>query len=71
MSQQINKIKTSELLPHPRNNDFFEDITGAKWDEFIESIKDRGIIEPLIISQNNTVVSGHQRLRAAKHLKLT
>ena len=71
MSHQINKIKTSELIPHPRNNDFFEDITGAKWDEFIESIKERGIIEPLIISQNNTVVSGHQRLRAAKHLKLT
>lgn len=70
MSQQINKIKTSELIPHPRNNDFFEDITGSQWEEFLLSIKKRGIIEPIVITQDKVVVSGHQRLRAAKALKL-
>ena len=67
----MQKIKISELKSHPRNNDFFENITGAKWDEFLDSIKTRGIIEPLIITQDKIIVSGHQRLRAAKKLNIT
>lgn len=66
----MQKLKTEDLIPHPRNNEFFDDITGTKWDEFLQSIKTRGIIEPLIITQDNIVVSGHQRLRAAKKLNL-
>lgn len=61
-------LAVDSLSPHPRNNDFFDDITGGKWDEFLESVKTSGIIEPLIITQNKVVVSGHQRLRACKEL---
>lgn len=61
-------LAVDSLSPHPRNNDFFDDITGGKWDEFLESVKTSGIIEPLVITQNKVVVSGHQRLRACKEL---
>lgn len=61
-------LAVDSLSPHPRNNDFFDDITGGKWDEFLESIRTSGVIEPLIITQAKVVVSGHQRLRACKEL---
>lgn len=61
-------LAVDSLSPHPQNNDFFDDITGGKWDEFLESVKASGIIEPLVITQNKVVVSGHQRLRACKEL---
>ena len=43
-------------------------MTGEKWNEFLESVKSRGIIEPIVITQNKVIVSGHQRVRACKEL---
>ena len=65
MSQMM---ETKELIPHARNDFFFDDITGEPWQEFLKSVKTSGIIEPLVISQDKVIVSGHQRLRAAKEL---
>lgn len=65
MSQMM---ETKELTPHARNDFFFDDITGEPWQEFLKSVKTSGIIEPLVISQDKVIVSGHQRLRAAKEL---
>ncbi len=67
----MQQINVSELKPHPRNNEFFDDISGAKWDTFLESVKSRGIIEPIIITPDKVIVSGHQRVRAAKELGIT
>lgn len=61
-------IDVSLLKEHPRNDEFFDDITGERWEEFLESIRTSGIIVPLVITQDYTVVSGNQRLRAAKKL---
>ena len=61
-------INIDELKPHPRNNEFFDDMSGEKWKEFIESIKTRGVIEPIVITPDKKIVSGHQRVRACKEL---
>lgn len=61
-------VKVSELIPHPRNNDFFDDVTGKRWDEFLESVKTSGVIEPIVITEGKVIVSGHQRVRACKEL---
>ena len=72
----MQQININELKPHPRNNEFFDDITGEKWDELLSSVKKRikdgkrGNIEPIIITQDKTIVSGHQRVRAFKELKI-
>lgn len=43
-------------------------MTGEKWDEFLESVKSRGVIEPIVITPDKVIVSGHQRIRACKEL---
>ena len=64
----MQQININELKPHPRNNEFFDDMGGEKWKEFIESIKTRGVIEPIVITPDKVIVSGHQRVRACKEL---
>ena len=64
----MQQINIDELKPHPRNSEFFDDMEGEKWQEFVESIKSRGIIEPIVITHDKMIVSGHQRVRAAKEL---
>lgn len=61
-------INVADLKPHPKNSYFFDDITGEKWEEILESVGTRGVIEPIVITQDNTIVSGHQRVRACKEL---
>ena len=48
----MQQININELKPHPRNNEFFDDLTGEKWNEFLESIKSRGVIEPIVTTQD-------------------
>lgn len=61
-------FKIVDLKPHPRNTEFFDDMSGEKWNEFLESIKSRGVIEPVVITPDKVIVSGHQRVRACKEL---
>ena len=62
---EINKLKT-----HPRNQEFFDDITGERWEEFKNTILRRGVVEPIVVTTDMVVVSGHQRIRACKELSL-
>ncbi|MEM5244340.1 ParB/RepB/Spo0J family partition protein [Thermoanaerobacter sp. CM-CNRG TB177] len=65
-------INVNLLKEHPRNKEFFDDIQGQAWQDFLESVRTSGIITPLIVTKNEdetyTVISGSQRLRAAKEL---
>lgn len=61
-------LKVSELKEHPRNKEFFDDMEGGRWEEFLESIKTSGVVEPIVVTETNTIVSGHQRVRACKEL---
>lgn len=70
MTREIKMIQVDKLIPHPRNNDFFDDISGEAWEKLCKSIRENGIYESLIVSPNMIVVSGTQRLRAAKAVGL-
>lgn len=63
-------ISVNKLNPHPKNNYFFDDMSGEAWMAFIESVETSGIIEPIVVTQDLTIVSGHQRVRACKELKI-
>lgn len=67
----MQQININELKPHPRNNEFFDDMTGDAWNAFKESISTSGIVEPIVVTQDMVIVSGHQRIRAAKELGLS
>lgn len=64
----MQQININALKPHPRNNEFFDDMSGEKWKEFLESIKTSGVIEPIVVTTDMVIVSGHQRVRACKEL---
>lgn len=63
-------MNPNDLKSHPRNGEFFDDMDGQKWKDFLQSVRTSGIIEPIIVTQDLTVVSGHQRIRAAKAVGL-
>lgn len=57
-------ISVLELKEHPMNKELFDEMSGEKWNEFVESIKTSGVIEPVVVTQDLVIVSGHQRVRA-------
>lgn len=66
-------MDVNKLVPHEKNDYFFDDIpeNSEQWMAFTESIETSGIIEPLVVSEtSHVIISGHQRLRAAKYLKM-
>ena len=62
------KMKVKDLIAHKDNSWFFDDIEGDAWGEFLQSIKTSGVIEPIVVTQDKVIVSGHQRVRACKEL---
>lgn len=46
-------------------------MTGDAWEAFKESIKTSGIIEPIVVTKDMIIVSGHQRVRTAKELGIS
>ena len=54
----------SELSPHQKNYEIYgkENIS----DDFLMSIKKKGVMVPLTIKEDGTILSGHRRFEAAK-----
>ena len=66
--KEITNVSTSVLKVHPRNAEFFDDISGEEYARFKKSIQEDGILSPILVSPDMTVISGHQRLKACKDL---
>ena len=63
-------IATKKLKIDPDIAALFEDLEGWEYAELKRDIKAKGILMPLIVSQDFLVVCGHQRVRVAQDLKL-
>ena len=64
---QIQYINLNDVVPYannPRNND------GEAVDKVASSIKEFGFNVPLVIDNDNVIITGHTRYKAAKKLKL-
>ena len=68
MSKEIIYVSVNILNVHPRNAEFFDDIQGREYEQFKQSISQDGILSPILVSPDMTVISGHQRLKACKEL---
>lgn len=68
MSKETQKVSVDILKVHPRNTEFFDDISGQDYEDFKQSIKEDGIISDIIVAPDMTIISGHQRYKAAKEL---
>lgn len=64
--------KVEQLRPHPLNQQVFGDLTNSTEDmDFIQSIRERGVLEPCIVTDKNLLISGHRRRQGAIRAGLT
>ena len=64
------KIRINNLKPHPKHSEIYQtpkDIR-SEWKDLFTSIEENGMMQPIIISQDNTIISGHRRWMVAKNL---
>lgn len=64
----ITRVSIDVLKIHPRNQEFFDDISGEDYIQFKDSIAEDGIISEIIVSPDMVILSGHQRYKAACEL---
>lgn len=58
----------ADLKAHPKNDYYFDPIEGDKWIEFVDSVRLHGVINPIVIAPDGTIISGHMRVEACKAL---
>lgn len=63
----IKNIAVKDLIPYEKNTKKHDDV---QINNVVESIKQYGFVQPIVIDKNNVVVIGHCRLLAAKKLKM-
>jgi hypothetical protein len=64
----IKQINVNKLKEHPEND--YVDIQAENYERLKTVIKQDGIIEPIILDNQFRIISGNQRTRVAKDLKL-
>ena len=70
MDKQIVERDPHDLNPHPLNKELFTDLSTDSYQQLKEDIEKRGIQDPLHITKENTIISGHQRQRIARELEI-
>ena len=71
-SGDVSEANPDNLRPHPKNTEIYGDTDDADdLDEtFKESVAEKGVLEPLVITQGKEIISGHRRWLAAKEAGL-
>ena len=59
------KIGVSNLTHHPKNKEIYNP---SSIEELMESINELGLLQPLVIDQNNQIISGNRRFESIKRL---
>jgi ParB/RepB/Spo0J family partition protein len=62
----IKEVDINSIRPHPKNIEIYghEDVK-----DLTENIKKYGLLQPLIVTDKNIIISGHRRFQACKKLK--
>jgi ParB-like chromosome segregation protein Spo0J len=64
---EIAVAKTAALKPHPLNEKLYGKMQVSRdFEELRDSIRENGILVPLLVTPDNTIVSGHRRWFFAK-----
>lgn len=67
----ITYMKLSDLKPHPRHDEFLDNLEGKHWDKFVSSIKENGVLFNILVTQDGVIVDGYERFKACKELGYT
>lgn len=68
MEEKITMLSVEALKPHPKNEEFFDNADGEAFEKLKDSIIHLGVLTPLRVASDMTIISGHQRWRACKEL---
>lgn len=58
-------VRVTDIKPHPKNSEIY-DLSNI--DDLVDSIKEVGLLQPLIINKHNQILSGHRRFESIKRL---
>ena len=59
------KISIDEIIPHPLNEEIYD---LSNLEDLSKSIKEVGLLQPIIINQHNQIISGHRRFECIKKI---
>lgn len=62
------EIPIKDLKPFPNHEQYFWNMKGKNYINFLQSIESSGVICPILITRDRMIISGHQRVRACKDL---
>lgn len=66
---RVVRVPVDEINPSPENDDLYGEIEhDEQMDALIDSIEKRGLEEPLILTADNRILSGHRRYYAVSYL---
>ncbi|WP_435180429.1 DNA methyltransferase [Halorussus sp. AFM4] len=70
--EEIERRRPESLEPHPKNEEIYGDreLESDEDSPFLESIRENGVLTPIIVDQNDQIISGHRRVEAAKQVGL-
>ena len=63
-------VDVDKIKDNPLNLEVYGAIVPSDIDTLIESIKQLGLLQPLIITKKYTLISGHRRLACLRELKI-
>jgi site-specific DNA-methyltransferase (adenine-specific) len=64
-SEPVTTISPDKLRPHPRNEKVYGEDEELE-DSFVQSVDQKGVLEPLVVNRNHKIISGHRRWTAAR-----
>jgi protein gp37 len=59
----VPEANVQDLIPHPQNTEIYGD--GAD-PELVESIREKGVLNPVLVTADHRIISGHRRWAAVK-----
>ena len=68
---RVEEWELGSLKEHCRQAELFGDVPDDEFDELAESLQREGQRQPIEILPDGTIIAGHQRVRAARHLGWT
>lgn len=68
----VSEADPNNLEPHDKNTEIYGDTQDADdlEDNFVESISEKGVLEPIVVTKDKDIISGHRRWLAAKDVGL-
>lgn len=65
---EVVEVATSQLTEHSKQAEYSPPMSKKKWAEFVASVKEEGIHQPVIVSRGFKVIGNTYHFRAAKEL---